>query len=201
MGAGEHWDDVVALCVSRGLYGFEQLSGIPGTCGAAPVQNIGAYGVEIQNTLVEVEALDTRDCTLRIFSLSECALSYRDSFFKTSEGKHFIITRVMCHLARTGVSDISYKDLALYFTDRHTAQPSLSEVRSAVLEIRKAKLPDIAVYGTAGSFFKNPIVTSAQYDILKELFPTMPYFDMSDGRKKIPAAWMLDTLCSFKGLS
>lgn len=199
MSAGEHWDDVVGLTVDRGLSGFEHLSGIPGTCGAAPVQNIGAYGAEIRDTLTYVEALDTRTLISRRFSVQECALGYRDSFFKTEEGKHFIITRVVCELSVSNTSDISYKDLAVYFKDRKKTTPSPREVREAVLAIRKAKLPDLAVCGTAGSFFKNPILTSNQYDILKEMFPLMPSFDMGNGSKKIPAAWMLDALCSFKG--
>ena len=203
--AGEHWDDVVATTVERQLSGFENLSGIPGTVGAAPVQNIGAYGAEIKDTLVWVEALNTNTMHIEHISASECSFAYRDSLFKKPEGRHYIIVRVACLLTSNGVPDISYKDLTHYFAQKKDI-PTIADVRAAVLAIRKAKLPDLSVYGTAGSFFKNPVVTTAEYELLAQKFSDMPAFDVRteagelvQGQKKIPAAWILDTVCGFKG--
>ncbi|MSR73432.1 UDP-N-acetylmuramate dehydrogenase [Candidatus Parcubacteria bacterium] len=199
MGAGENWDDVVALSVARDLAGFENLSGIPGTVGAAPVQNIGAYGSEIKDTLSFVEVFDTTKMTTKILRVEDCAFGYRDSVFKTGEGKKYIVVRVCCVLQKNAKPNISYKDVSAFFAKNNIAQPSVRDVRNAVLEIRRAKLPDLNVYGTAGSFFKNPVVSQEIFLSLKEKFPLVVSFDAGEGQRKISTAWILDNICKFKG--
>ena len=199
MGAGENWDYVVGLSVERALSGFENLSGIPGTVGATPVQNIGAYGSEIKDTISLVEVFDTSEMVVKTLRLQDMAFGYRDSIFKNPEGKKYIIVRVGCILQKNAKPNISYKDLTAFFAKNNIAQPSVNDVRNAVLEIRRAKLPDLNMYGTAGSFFKNPIVSGEVFETLKEKFPLIVSFDTSLGQKKISAAWILDNICGFKG--
>ncbi len=191
-GAGESWDALVAAAVARGLWGIENLSGIPGTVGAAPVQNIGAYGTELADTLEWVETLSAR------LSLAECRFGYRGSIFKETEGKHHIITRVALRLQKDGAPNFVYKDVAKYFGDAKTT-PTLAEIRRGVLEIRSQKFPDLKEFGTAGSFFKNPIISRTQFDELKKKYPEMPGFPLGE-EMKIPLAWVLDNLCGLKGL-
>ena len=191
-GAGESWDALVAAAVARGLWGIENLSGIPGTVGAAPVQNIGAYGTELADTLEWVETLSAR------LSLAECRFGYRGSIFKETEGKHHIITRVALRLQKDGAPNFVYKDVAKYFGDAKTT-PTLAEIRRGVLEIRSKKFPDLKEFGTAGSFFKNPIISRTQFDELKKKYPEMPGFPLGE-EMKIPLAWVLDNLCGLKGL-
>ncbi|KKW09512.1 MAG: UDP-N-acetylenolpyruvoylglucosamine reductase [Candidatus Kaiserbacteria bacterium GW2011_GWA2_49_19] len=204
-GAGENWDNFVSECVSLGLYGLENLSGIPGTVGAAPVQNIGAYGVEAKDSIVSVETLEADTDAVRNFSAAECGFGYRDSFFKTAEGKSYIITGVTFRLKENGVSNLGYKDLKNYFGAVKAAlTPSLSDVRKAVLEIRSKKFPDLKTTGTAGSFFKNPIIPQAQFDELKKRFPDLPGFPLQTTNYKlqtikIPLAWILDNILHLKG--
>lgn len=199
LSAGEHWDDVVEQTVVRNLSGFENLSGIPGTVGAAPVQNIGAYGTELKDTLLWVEVFNMTTMTTKIISVDECACGYRDSIFKKPEGSGYIVLRVACVLKKDVQVDISYKDLREFFSTKDVASLSVQDVRNAVLSIRKAKLPDLTFYGTAGSFFKNPIVSRDEYDRLRATYSSLSAFDLPDGKKKISAAWILDTLCNFKG--
>ncbi|MFO0718741.1 MAG: UDP-N-acetylmuramate dehydrogenase [Candidatus Paceibacterota bacterium] len=199
MGAGEEWDKVVELSVSRGFSGFENLSGIPGTVGASPVQNIGAYGREIKDCISFVEVFDTENLTFKKMLPEDCLFDYRDSVFKKEEGKKFVVTRVGCILKKDVSVDISYKDLNSFFekVDKKNITPSM--VRDAVVEIRKNKLPDLKIFGTAGSFFKNPIISNEHYELLKEKFGDIPCFDFSNEMKKVSAAWILDNVCNFKG--
>jgi UDP-N-acetylmuramate dehydrogenase len=198
VGAGVNWDAFVGDTVMRGLGGLENLSLIPGTVGAAPVQNIGAYGSEVKESIEWVETLDSKHGTIRIFQKDECAFEYRDSFFKKGKGKNFIITRVAFKLNTKPVLNVQYKELAQRFA-AHTQPPTLAEVRNAVIEIRKQKLPDVRDVGTAGSFFKNPIITREMYATLHTLYPEMPCFEIDAHFVKIPAAWILDNVCGFKG--
>jgi len=198
-GAGELWDAFVEKVVERGLYGLENLSGIPGTVGATPVQNIGAYGVEAGESISSVETLDSKTGTLKIFSKEECRFAYRDSFFKTVSGKRYIVTRVSFLLKKNGVPNVEYKDIKNYFS-KTGKTPTLSDVRQAVLEIRKEKFPDLSVTGTAGSFFKNPIISDSEWNRLKEKFPDLPGFKLSDGKVKVPLAWILDNVLNYKGM-
>ncbi len=215
-GAGEHWDDVVARTVSKNLSGLENLSSIPGSVGAAPVQNVGAYGVELKDVLEWVEVFDPKENATKILSCSDCRFGYRDSFFKSPAGRDLIIIRVAMKLIPNGRPNISYKDLANYFSADEGSpmkkSPTIAEVRKAVIQIRRVKLPDIKEYGTAGSFFKNLVVTDSKYEELAGKFPGLPSFPVEpvdstaltahgskNGFKKIPLAWILDKVCKLNG--
>ena len=194
--SGENWDAFVKTCVERGLWGVENLSGIPGTVGGTPVQNVGAYGVEVGNCIEQVDAIDA--ATLKEVSLSApaCRFGYRDSFFKSPEGKRYVITAVHFRLEKTSQPVLSYRDLAARFAA--AKEPTLSEIREAVLSVRARKFPDLAECGTAGSFFKNPVISSSRFAELRIRFPNIPGFDLGENRVKVPLAWILDAL-SLKG--
>ena len=192
--AGESWDDFVSESVKRNLWGLENLSGIPGTVGATPIQNVGAYGVEVKDVLSSVELFDTETLDVRNMENQECFFGYRDSFFKREEGKRYIVTAVSFRLSKTPAPILSYRDLMNRFSG---ALPALSEIRDAVLSIRSKKFPDLSHFGTAGSFFKNPILPKGAYEKLKPRFPDMPAFP-ADGGVKISLAYLLDAL-SLKG--
>jgi UDP-N-acetylmuramate dehydrogenase len=195
--AGEPWERVVEQAVKHSLWGLENLSGIPGTVGGAVVQNIGAYGAALSQTLLWVEALDTRDNTIQKITNTECRFAYRDSIFKHSP--HLIVLKAACKLSREPKPDVSYKDLAARFG---SSSPDIAAIRAAVLDIRKGKFPDLAVEGTAGSFFKNPIVPVAEAEALKARYPDMPLFDMPETEgTKVPLAWLLDKVLNLKGAS
>jgi UDP-N-acetylmuramate dehydrogenase len=193
--AGENWDEFVAQCVEKGLGGVENLSYIPGTVGAAPVQNIGAYGSEIKDTLESVRALDTVDGVFKEFSNFDCQFEYRNSLFK--KGNRYIITSATLHLKKDGSVNISYKDLKDYFGD---GKPTLSEVRDAVIKIRQRKLPNVRDVGTAGSFFKNPIIKRSIANDLKAAYPELPVYPVSDDTVKVSLGWIIDHICKFKGV-
>ncbi len=199
VGAGENWDAFVEQTVEEGLQGLETLSWIPGTVGAGPVQNIGAYGAEIADTVVSVTAFDVNTMSWVTLSKEECRFAYRDSIFKQEKGR-YIIARVTFELRRGGVPNISYKDVTAYFTEKHVTQPTLQEVRNAVIEIRTRKLPDWKVVGTAGSFFKNPIITEAAFQELLAKYPGLPRYSARPGSVKIPLGWVLENMCHAKGL-
>ena len=202
-GAGENWDDFVGWAVSNGYGGLENLSLIPGTVGAAPVQNIGAYGVEVGNLIESVEVFDIKENTFKKLLHKECGFSYRDSVFKHEKAMpagrqgRYVITSVLFKLKKNTEPDISYKDLAELFKNKQN--PSTTEVRNAIISIRKAKLPDLSKVGTAGSFFKNPILLREKYAELKEKYPELPSFAEVADRVKIPLAWIIDKVCGLKG--
>ncbi|MCX6715610.1 MAG: UDP-N-acetylmuramate dehydrogenase [Candidatus Taylorbacteria bacterium] len=200
IGAGEMWDEIVQLAVESGLYGIENLSAIPGTVGAAPVQNIGAYGSEIADSIISLRALDTETMKYVELPNEKCDFGYRDSIFKHRKGR-YIITQVNLKLSKNGTVNISYKDLKEYFnkTGSKNTLPTLKEVRDAVTNIRWNKLPDWKLWGTAGSFFKNPIVTKAYYEKLKEKYPELPGYPEPNECVKIPLGWVLDHICHVKG--
>ena len=207
-GAGVEWDSFVAGTVQQALYGLENLSLIPGTVGAAPVQNIGAYGSEVQNTIVWVDAVDSDTGILRRFSHAECAFAYRTSFFKTPAGKKYIIIRVGFELEKNGTLNTSYRDIADHIKNNSITEQELTlqKVRDIVIDIRTKKLPSLKEYGTAGSFFKNPIIKKELYIELLKDFPSLPGYsnqsasaEASTDTIKVPAAWILDNLCGFKG--
>jgi UDP-N-acetylmuramate dehydrogenase len=198
-GAGESWDDLVAYAVQRGYGGLENLSAIPGTVGAAPIQNIGAYGVEVKSVIESVKVFDPFLGQEKVFSNADCAFSYRDSMFKHPDGKHLIVTSVVFRLSASFVPNLSYKDVKEYFAARNNTTPSIQEVRDAVTEIRRGKFPDLSEVGTAGSFWKNPIVSVAFFEKLATRYPDMPSFEAGEGLRKIPLAWILDRVCKLKG--
>lgn len=196
-GAGLLWDEFVGKMVEKGLWGLENLSYIPGTIGAVPVQNIGAYGVEVKDFIESVEVFYTKSKEVKKLTGKQCGFDYRNSFFKTLEGKNFIIIGVTFKLSKIPNPNILYKDLSEYFLGK--LNPTLSQIREAVIDIRKNKLPDWKKIGTAGSFFKNPIVKREHFLFLKKQFSDMPSFDVGEDSVKIPLAWILDKVCGLKG--
>ncbi len=196
-GAGEVWDSLVCDVVERGLCGIENLSLIPGTVGGAAVQNIGAYGAEVRESILWVEAFDVTTGTIKIFLSDECAFGYRESLFKNN--KHLVVTRVAFYLAREGLLRTSHEDVKKYFTEKGSALPTLAEVRAAVIAIRTAKMPAPSI-GTAGSFFKNPVVSVNQFEDLKQRFPEIKAYMQGDGTIKLSLAWILDKVCGFRGV-
>ncbi len=191
--AGESWDALVVRAVSDGLWGLENLSGIPGTVGAAPIQNIGAYGAEVKDTLLWVEAYDRDTGEVIQLQNKECEFGYRTSRFKR-EPEHFVILRAAFSLKKQGTPNTSYKDLF------GAAGLTLAEIRQKVLLVRAGKFPDLTKEGTAGSFFLNPVVSPKQAAELSVLYPLMPQFS-AEGGIKIPLAWLLDNALQLKGLS
>ncbi len=200
--AGENWDNFVNETVERGYYGLENLSAIPGTVGASSVQNIGAYGVDVSQYIQSVRAYDIRKEQFVDIKNEECQFSYRDSVFKQQKGR-FIIVSVTFNLKTSGEVNIEYKDLKEYFEAKNlNRSPSLREVREAVIAIRESKLPDWQRWGTAGSFFKNPIIPIQKYVDLKQKYTDLPGFPECDGAKiKVSLAWILDKICNARGLS
>lgn len=189
-GAGENWDDIVAWSVQEGLSGLEALSGIPGTVGAAPVQNIGAYGAELSNVFIRARAVSTETGEEIHISLPDCDFAYRNSNFKQYPGQ-YIITHVTLELSKKAPTLPDYKDVTEYFKDAKR-KPTLAQIRKAILEIRQNKLPDPSFIPNAGSFFVNPIVCTEHADGIQKVFPNMPRFDLDNETAKIPAGWLIE---------
>lgn len=199
VGAGENWDEFVSKAVKEVLWGVENLSGIPGTIGGASVQNVGAYGTEISSAIESVEIFDSDSLEVRTLSSEQCRFRYRDSLFKRPDGKNYIVTAVSFKLSKEAKPNISYKDLNKYFSEIGASRPDLEEIRKAVLKIRAGKFPSLEKFGTAGSFFKNPIVSRHIMDDIRKSFPEIPAFQTDEGFVKVPLAWVLDKACNFKG--
>lgn len=197
VGAGEVLDEVIKETVERGWWGLENLSAIPGSVGATPVQNVGAYGVEVADVIKCVEAIDRDTGEEKIFSKEACAFSYRSSHFKTEEGRAWIITAVTFRLSKVPKPKLEYADVRYLKEEGESLTPHV--VRNAVIRIRATKFPDWTVVGTAGSFFKNPIIAEEQFRILKATFRELPGFEENDGRIKVSLGWILDKLCNLKG--
>ncbi|MDB5180450.1 MAG: UDP-N-acetylpyruvoylglucosamine reductase [Candidatus Saccharibacteria bacterium] len=198
IGAGEVWDPIVAKTVQMNLSGIEALSAIPGTAGAAPVQNIGAYGQEISETLVSLEAYDTSNNTFVTLQNSDCHFSYRYSIFRGDEQGRYIITNITLELSKNQPSPPFYDSLQAYL-DEHAIQTITHQsVRDAVVDIRKEKLPDPAVKPSSGSFFKNTIVEQWKITDIQKTYPELKSYDMGDGNFKISTGWLIEK-CGFKG--
>jgi len=203
-GAGENWDDLVRLTVEKNFHGLENLSLIPGSVGAAPVQNIGAYGVEVASVISFVEIFDWRISEVKILKKNACQFSYRDSIFKKPSGKNFIITRVGFLLKKSNKKELfktDYPDIQEFLKQKKNFAPAIKDIRQMIVEIRTKKLPNLIKVGTAGSFFKNPIITNAQFTKLKVLFPNLPGVIMGKNKVKVFLAWVLDKVCGLKGFS
>jgi UDP-N-acetylmuramate dehydrogenase len=196
-GAGETWDTFVENTITHGAFGLENLSGIPGTVGASPIQNIGAYGVEVKNTIAWVEVFDKKTLERKQLKADECEFGYRESIFKKPEGKSYVVTKVAFTLSKTFQPNVAYKDLNLFFGD--VSPNSALEVRNAVLSVRARKMPNLSECGTAGSFFKNPIISEEKSLLLKEQYPDIPVFSDGTGLFKIPIAWILDNVLHLNG--
>jgi UDP-N-acetylmuramate dehydrogenase len=192
VGAGENWDSVVARSVEKGLSGIEALSLVPGTAGATPIQNVGAYGQEIANTLVTVEAYDRQTDSFVTLAAPDCGFAYRTSRFKTTDKGRFLITQIVLHLTKQSPTPPFYKAVEEYFILHNTNTYTPQALRDAVIAIRSAKLPDPAKVANNGSFFANPIVSETQFIELQDMHPDMPHWLQNDGSMKIPAAWLVE---------
>ncbi|MDH6534524.1 UDP-N-acetylmuramate dehydrogenase [Parabacteroides sp. 52] len=195
VGAAEIWDDVVAYAASNGWGGIENLSHIPGEAGAAAIQNIGAYGVEIKDVIERVETYNQLTFEKRIFSRAECTYAYRYSYFKNEQNDPHIVTHILLRLEKTPSYHIDYGQLRAELEDA-TLSPIF--VREAVIRIRECKLPDPAVLGNAGSFFMNPVISTECFEKLKATYPTIPSYPAPEGMVKIAAGWLIEQ-CGFKG--
>lgn len=195
--AGEPWDEAVAWCLDQGAYGLENLSLIPGCCGAAPIQNIGAYGVEIAQFIHRVEAMDLASGAIHYLAADECDFAYRHSIFRSTEGKRWLILAVELNLSNTFTAKLNYPGLQQLGDRYASAELTAQHVREAVIALRRSKLPDPAQLGNAGSFFKNPIVTSAQLEQLLRTYPQLPHWPHEQGAK-LSAAWLIQQ-CGLKG--
>ena len=188
--AGVEWDDLVEWAVERGLWGLENLSLIPGRAGAAPVQNIGAYGAEAADTIRRVEMFCVENGSMLTLDAAHCAFGYRESVFKHTLRGRVIITAIELELSRTPRPRLAYGDVEREVEARGGA--SLRNIREAICAIRRAKLPDPAVLGNAGSFFKNPVVEASVAGKLLEQYPDMPHYPAPEGRVKLAAGWLID---------
>lgn len=197
LGAGENWHDTVEWCVGQGFSGIETMALIPGQVGAAPVQNIGAYGTELKDVLVSVRAYDTQQGCFIELTNSECQFSYRDSLFKRFPGRYLITSVSLCLSSSADVSKTHYRGLDQYFQDQGNESPDLRDVFDAVCSVRRSKLPDPQEIGNAGSFFKNPMVSTEQFHSLKKSWPQIVAYP-ENGQVKLAAGWLIDQ-CGWKG--
>jgi UDP-N-acetylmuramate dehydrogenase len=198
--AGENWHELVLFCLEKNYGGIENLSLIPGNTGTAPIQNIGAYGVELQDVFVSCEAMDLSSGELRSFSLEDCKFGYRNSIFKQEAKGKYIITSVMLQLTKTNHKlRISYGAISDVLAERGINSPTIQDVSSAVIAIRKSKLPDPAVLGNSGSFFKNPVLKAEAFQQFRTKHPEAPFYEVSSTEFKIPAGWLIDK-AGFKGM-
>ncbi|MEL6254163.1 MAG: UDP-N-acetylmuramate dehydrogenase [Bacteroidota bacterium] len=196
-GAGENWHECVMYCVEKGWAGIENLSLIPGTIGAAPIQNIGAYGVELKDVFISLEAMDIRTGIVHSFSKEACKFGYRDSIFKGPAKGKYLITRVILKLSHTAHLNSSYGALESELSKMGVKDPGIKELSQAVINIRKSKLPDPQEIGNAGSFFKNPVISKEAFTQIQKIYPEAPHYLQEDG-VKVPAGWLIQ-MCGWKG--
>ena len=189
VGAGEVWDDFVAYCVEHQWYGAENLSLVPGEVGAAAVQNIGAYGVEVKDLITVVETLGL-DGEHRDFQVSECKYAYRDSIFKRPDMKHLFVTHVQLCLSKKEQYHTEYGSIKNEISKLDAL--NISELRNIIIAIRQSKLPDPLILGNAGSFFKNPVVSRSKFEELNTQYEHMPYYEIDEEHFKIPAGWLIE---------
>ena len=192
VGAGENWDKVVGRTVREGLHGIEALSLIPGTAGATPVQNVGAYGQEIADTLVCVEAYDAKEKKFVTIPDEYCQFAYRDSRFKSKDRGRFFITSIQLQLTSEPPTPPFYAALQAYLDEHNTTEYTPAVIREAVIAIRSSKLPDPAKVANNGSFFGNPIITQKKYESLRKKYERLPGWPTKDGKVKVPAAWLVE---------
>ena len=195
-GAGVTWDDFVAWAVNKEYGGMENLSLIPGKVGATPVQNIGAYGVEVKDLIVKVKTISTENGSVRFFSSDECEFGYRNSIFKNREKGKYLVTRVFYKLTTKPLLNLGYESLKEEVNK--LGEATLRNVRQGVINIRRSKLPDPEIIGNAGSFFKNPVVQSTVALQLKNVYPDMPVYKDQEGLTKLASGWLID-MCGWKG--
>lgn len=197
-GGGVIWNDLVNFCVENGFAGIENLSLIPGSVGAAPVQNIGAYGVELQDIFHSCRAFEIASGKIRVFDKEDCGFSYRDSVFKSALKGLYIITEVSFKLSKIFKPELTYGAIGDELQKRGISNPGIKDLSTVVSHIRVSKLPDPATIGNAGSFFKNPVIPEAQFLKLKSDFPELVHFPATKGHIKISAGWLIEH-CGWKG--
>ena len=195
-GAGENFDDFVAWTTEQGLWGLENLSHIPGSVGATPVQNVGAYGVDISDLVDKVETVNLKTQELKVFSKEECEFAYRESFFKTEPGRDWVITKVTFRLTAEHSPRLTYGSLSSAF---ESEPQSPEEVRKEVISIRSGKFPDWRTVGTAGSFFKNPVINKAHFERLQSQYQGIVGYELGDNLVKVSLGWVLDHVCELRG--
>lgn len=199
VGAGELWHDFVQWAVSQGLGGAENLSLIPGTVGAAPIQNIGAYGVELKDIFVRLHAIHLESGKKKMFSRIACRFGYRDSIFKQTEKGKWCITSVVLSLTRHKHRlNLSYGDIAKTLESQGILNPGIADISQAVIQIRQSKLPDPAKIGNCGSFFKNPEISQELFQEIGHRHGTPPHYPAPNGKVKVPAGWLIE-MCGWKG--
>ena len=195
--AGENWNEFVLWCISQNYGGLENLSLIPGNVGTSPIQNIGAYGVEIKDTLHQLEALEIETGETKIFTKDECNFGYRNSIFKNELKGKYIIVNVTFKLTKNNhILNTSYGAISTYLKNKET--PTIKDISDAVIAIRQSKLPNPKEIGNSGSFFKNPVISKIHFKTLKENYPEIPHYIINENEIKIPAGWLIEQ-CGFKG--
>lgn len=195
-GSGVVWDDFVLYAVENGWGGVENLSLIPGEVGASAVQNIGAYGVEVQDLIINVNVVEISTAQHRTFSVAECKYGYRQSIFKNELKAKFIITSVVFRLQKKPQFKLNYQHLEEEVLK--SGEVNLQNIRNTIIEVRKSKLPDTNVFGNAGSFFMNPVITKLHFNELQLQYPQIPHYYVSETEEKVPAGWLIDQ-CGWKG--
>ena len=197
--AGENWHEFVLYCIENNLGGVENLSLIPGNVGTAPIQNIGAYGVELKDVFYSCETLEISNLKEKVFSLEECEFAYRDSVFKSKNKAEYIIFSVTFKLTKKNHrKNISYGDIQQYLIERNIEDPQIRDISESVIAIRQSKLPDPKLLGNGGSFFKNPIIDLENFTVFQKSFPEAPFYKITEIEYKIPAGWLIET-AGFKG--
>ena len=198
VGAGNNWDEFVEYTINLGLNGLENLSLIPGTVGASPIQNIGAYGVEVKDVIESVNGFTLDGFDRKTFSNPECKFGYRDSIFKSELKNKFIVTSVVFKLSKDGKVKSNYEAIRNYIEEKNIKEVTPNEIRNAVIEIRKSKLPEPKEIGNAGSFFKNPVILNEQFENIKRKYPDLNGYKVDDKSVKISAGWLIEK-CGLKG--
>ena len=197
--AGENWHEFVLWCLDKGYGGIENLSLIPGNVGTAPIQNIGAYGVELKDVFVSCEALSVENNTLKTFSKSECNFGYRNSIFKEKAKGKYVITNVTLKLSKKNHElHINYGAIASQLEAMNIKAPTIKDISQAVIAIRESKLPNPKEIGNSGSFFKNPVIPKSHYNTLLKSFDDIPCYPVSENEVKVPAGWLIEK-AGFKG--
>lgn len=193
--SGENWHEFVMYCIQKGYGGIENMSLIPGSVGAAPMQNIGAYGREIKDVLTYVSAVLMKTKEIKKFTNQECKFGYRESIFKKSlKGKYFVSDIGVRLTKKNHQLNTSYGDIEKWLSDHLIKVPTIQDVSNAVIAIRKSKLPDPSDLGNSGSFFKNPVIPLSQFNGLLEKFPTIKSYPVNDKEVKVPAGWLIESL-------
>ena len=197
-GAGEVWNDLVNFCVDRNYGGMENLSLIPGSVGASPIQNIGAYGVELKDVFESCRAFEIATGTFRTFTKADCNFGYRESVFKTDLAGQYIIVSVKFHLSLIPNFNLKYGAIEQELANRNITQPTIEDISKVVSHIRVSKLPDPSTIGNAGSFFKNPVISMVEFEPLKQNFPEVVSYPAGEGLVKLAAGWLIEQ-CGWKG--